>query len=282
MSLRQLTIIGTGLIGGSFGLALKKRGFAGTIVGCDRGAILEHAQSIGAIDVARVNPVEAILGSQIVLLATPVGSIIEMIRNLEPAITGDVLLTDVGSTKLEIVAQARHIFGADYDHRFLPGHPIAGKEHSGIEFADPDLFQGALWYFTPDINREPTTLAREFAGLVGCVGAHIAAIDPAEHDRLCAWTSHLPQMLSTALAASLVEEFGPDARLLENGGRALTEMTRIAGSPYSMWRDIALTNQENLSDALLKVEQRLAYIRENLKTRELESEFDQAHKLRNT
>jgi prephenate dehydrogenase len=282
MSLRQLTIIGTGLIGGSFGLALKKRGFAGTIVGCDRGAILEHAQSIGAIDVARVNPVEAILGSQVVLLATPVGSIIEMIRNLGPAITDDVLLTDVGSTKLEIVAQARHIFGADYDHRFLPGHPIAGKEHSGIEFADPDLFQGALWYFTPDINREPTTLAREFAGLVGCVGAHIAAIDPAEHDRLCAWTSHLPQMLSTALAASLVEEFGPDARLLENGGRALTEMTRIAGSPYSMWRDIALTNQENLSDALLKVEQRLAHIRENLKTRELESEFDQAHKLRNT
>ncbi|PYV54786.1 MAG: hypothetical protein DMG91_13720 [Acidobacteria bacterium] len=215
MSLRQLTIIGTGLIGGSFGLALKKRGFAGTIVGCDRGAILEHAQSIGAIDVARVNPVEAILGSQVVLLATPVGSIIEMIRNLEPAITGDVLLTDVGSTKLEIVAQARHIFGADYDHRFLPGHPIAGKEHSGIEFADPDLFQGALWYFTPDINREPTTLAREFAGLVGCVGAHIAAIDPAEHDRLCAWTSHLPQMLSTALAASLVEEFGSDARRLK-------------------------------------------------------------------
>jgi len=280
--IQSLTIIGTGLIGGSFGLALKKRGFTGKIVGCDRSAILEHAQSVGAIDVARANPVEAILGSQIVLLATPVGSIIEMIRNLGPAITGDVLLTDAGSTKLEIVAQARRTFGSNYDDRFLPGHPMAGKEHSGVEHADPDLFQDALWYFTPDVNRQPSALAREFAGLVGCVGAHVATIDPAEHDRLCGWTSHLPQMLSTALAASLVEEFGPDAELLENGGRALTEMTRIAGSPYSMWRDIALTNEENLGQALLKLEQRLAHIRENLNTRELEAEFDQAHKLRNT
>lgn len=280
--IQSIAIIGTGLIGGSFGLALKKRGFTGRIIGCDRGAILEQAHSVGAIDVARTNPVEAILGSQVVLLATPVGSIIEMLRNLGPATAGDVLFTDVGSTKAEIVAQARHTFGSNHDYRFLPGHPMAGKEHSGIEFADPDLFRGALWYFTPNVDREPSPLAREFAGLVGSLGARIATIDPAEHDRLCAWISHLPQMLSTALAASLVEEFGSDPQLFESGGRALGEMTRIAGSPYSMWRDIALTNQENLSEALLKLEQKLAHIRENLNTRELEAEFDQAHKLRNT
>src|SRR5262244_1225346 len=104
--IQSLTIIGTGLIGGSFGLALKKRGFTGRIIGCDRSAILEQAHSLGAIDVARTNPLEAILGSQVVLLATPVGSIIEMIRNLGPAVAGDVLLTDAGSTKAEIVAQA--------------------------------------------------------------------------------------------------------------------------------------------------------------------------------
>jgi prephenate dehydrogenase len=157
---------------------------------------------------------------------------------------------------------------------------MAGKEHSGIEFADPDLFQGALWYFTPDVNLEPSVLAREFAGLVGCAGARIATIEPAEHDRLCAWISHLPQMLSTALAASLVEEFGGDAQLAASGGRALQEMTRIAGSPYSMWRDIALTNQANIGEALLKLEQKLAHMRENLNTRELEAEFEQAHQLR--
>jgi len=112
------------------------------------------------------------------------------------------------------------------------------------------------------------------------VGAHVATMDPDQHDKLCAWISHLPQMVSTAMAASLVEEFGSEASLFDGGGRALREMTRIAGSPYSMWRDVALTNRANLSHALHKLEQRLAHIRENLNTRELEAEFEQAHRLR--
>jgi prephenate dehydrogenase len=104
---------------------------------------------------------------------------------------------------------------------------------------------------------------------------------PAEdHDRLCAWISHLPQMVSTALAAALVEEFGEDAPLLPAGGRALREMTRISASPYSMWRDIAISNKKNIEDALFKVEQRLAHIRENLATRALAEEFEQAHALK--
>src|ERR1700736_6120327 len=101
-----------------------------------------------------------------------------------------------------------------------------------------------------------------------------------QHDRLCAWISHLPQMISTGLAAALVEEFGDDLPLLEAGGRALREMTRISGSPYSMWRDVALTNKKNIRHALLKLEQRLAHIRENLDTRELALEFERAHHLR--
>jgi len=101
-----------------------------------------------------------------------------------------------------------------------------------------------------------------------------------EHDRLCAWISHVPQMISTALAAALVEEFGEDAPLLPAGGRALKEMTRIAASPYSMWRDVAISNKKNLEDALWKVEQRLAHIRENLATKQLAEEFEQAHALR--
>jgi prephenate dehydrogenase len=105
-------------------------------------------------------------------------------------------------------------------------------------------------------------------------------MDAERHDRLCAWISHLPQMISTALAATLVDEFGSDAPLLPAGGRALREMTRISASPYSMWRDIALTNKKNIREALLKLEHRLAHIRENLDSRQLLEEFEKAHHLK--
>jgi prephenate dehydrogenase len=109
----------------------------------------------------------------------------------------------------------------------------------------------------------------------------VASLDAVEHDDLCAWVSHVPQMISTALASALVEEYGEHAPLLESGGRALREMTRISASPYSMWRDIAITNKKSIADALLKLEHKMAHIRENLGTRELEAEFEQAHKLKN-
>ena len=112
------------------------------------------------------------------------------------------------------------------------------------------------------------------------IGAGVASMDADAHDQLCAWISHLPQFISTALAAALVDEYGEDAPLLETGGRALREMTRISASPYSMWRDVALTNKKNIRQALLKLEQRLAHIRENLDTRELALEFERAHHLR--
>ena len=150
-----------------------------------------------------------------------------------------------------------------------------------MEFADPDLFQGAAWLLTPSADQDIYSgLSGEFLQWVEKIGARVASMDASEHDELCAWISHLPQMISTALAASLVEEFGEEAPLLPAGGRALQEMTRIAASPYSMWRDIAISNKKNLEDALFKVEQRLAHIRENLATRALAEEFEQAHGLK--
>ena len=158
---------------------------------------------------------------------------------------------------------------------------MAGKEQSGIEFADPDQFGGAAWFFTPIGEQKiHDGSSGEFLEWVEKIGARIASMPADEHDRLCAWISHVPQMISTGLAAALVEEFGDEAPLLEAGGRALREMTRISASPYSMWRDIALTNKKNIGDALLKLEQRLAHIRENLDSRELAEEFDRAHHLR--
>jgi prephenate dehydrogenase len=191
------------------------------------------------------------------------------------------LLTDVGSTKAAVMERAQKVFGKNAAKRFLAGHPMAGKESSGVDFADADLFQGAVWFLTPFAGQNLNEgLLAEYAGWIDQIGARIAILPAEEHDRLCAWISHVPQMISTALAAALVEEFGAEAPVLAAGGRALQEMTRTAASPYSMWRDVAISNKENLEKALLKVEQRLAHIRENLATRQLAEEFEWAHQLR--
>jgi len=281
MPLRQITIIGTGLIGGSLALALRRKKFAGKIIGCDREAILEKARNCGAIDEGTVEPGDAVRGSDLVVLATPVLAIVDLIQRLGPALPRHALLTDVGSTKALVVECAKKVFGKNAGHCFLAGHPMAGKEVSGVEFADAELFHKAVWFVTPLENQNMQEgLIGEYLGWIDHIGARVAMMPANEHDRLCAWISHLPQMISTALSAALVEEFGEDAPLLPAGGRALQEMTRISASPYSMWRDVAISNKKNLADALWKVEQRLAHIRENLATRELAQEFNQAHALR--
>jgi len=281
MSIRQITIIGTGLIGGSLALALKKHRFAGRIIGCDRAPVLERARNKGAIDVGHTNPSDAVRSSQIIILATPVSGIIDAIDRLGPALPAKTLLTDVGSTKAEVLQRAKTVFGKNTGMRFLAAHPMAGKEQSGVEFADADLFQDAAWFVTPVPGQKIYDgLSGEYLEWVERIGARIANMDAAEHDQLCAWISHVPQMISTALAAALVDEYGEDAPLLEAGGRALREMTRISSSPYSMWRDIALTNKTNIQNALAKLEQHLMHIRENLDTRELAMEFERAHHLK--
>lgn len=281
MAIRQITIIGTGLIGGSLALALRKRKFAGRIVGCDREGTLERARMRGAIDDGCASPGDAIRGSQLVVLATPVLAIVDLIERVGPAMQANALLTDVGSTKLAVAQRALKVLGKKAGKKFLAGHPMAGKELSGVDYADPDLFEKAVWFLTPLPGQNlHEGLFAEFAGWIDQIGARIAIMPPDEHDQLCAWISHVPQMISTALAAALVEEFGEEAPLLPAGGRALWEMTRISASPYSMWRDIAISNKKNLEAALLKVEQKLAHIRENLGTRQLAEEFEQAHQLR--
>jgi len=277
-SIRQITIIGTGLIGGSFALAIRKTGFKGRVIGCDREPVLAQARERGAIDAGVADPAEAARGSEVILLATPVGSIIDLIERIGPIAPPESLLTDVGSTKTEVASRARAVFGQQAGQRFLPGHPMAGKEQGGIERADAALFQGAVWVTTP--LGEPSAIAAQFLELIAATGARVLSMEPERHDRLCAWLSHLPQMVATAMAAGLEEEFAADPQALELAGPALREMTRTAASPYAMWRDIALTNRTNLQEALLHLEQRLAHLRENLSTRELEAEFDLANSFR--
>jgi prephenate dehydrogenase len=279
MAIKQVTIIGVGHIGGSVALGLKRHARVPRIVGVDRDGVLETAQRLGAIDRGVPDPAEACKGSDVVVLATPVGAIIDLIERIGPVIPTETLLTDVGSTKAEVVARARAVFGEAAARRFLPGHPMAGREHAGVEHADADLFQNAVWLTTP-MAQEQHPRAGDYLSAIAALGARVVSMEPERHDRLCAWISHLPQMVTTAVAGCLVDEFGDDPELFAIGGRALREITRTAASPYSMWRDIALTNTHNIQEALLRLEQRLAHLRENLRTRGLEEEFDRAHQLK--
>lgn len=282
----QITIIGTGLIGGSLGLALKQAGFSGRIVGCDRTEVLASALKRGAVDAAELSPELSVRGSQIVVLATPVLAILDLMVRLVPVLPTDALLTDAGSTKVQIVRQAQHVFGDTAEERFLPGHPMAGKESGGIDRADADLFAGATWILTPPggtnalVSPEFTRGRHgQWIELLESIGTRIVVLDPERHDRICTYTSHLPQLVSTALAAAVVDATDNDAALAPLSGGGIRGMVRLAEGDYPMWRDIALTNTKNLQDALFELEQKLAHIRENLKTRELRREFDRAHQL---
>lgn len=283
MSIQQITIIGTGLIGGSFGMALRQSRFAGRIVGCDKPEVLDLALTNGAIDRGGSDPKEASLDSDIVVLATPVGGILSLFESLAPVLPPETLITDAGSTKEELVDRARLILGNQAGLRLLPGHPMAGKEVGGIEHADPNLFRDAVWLLTPiDSEQGLTPRQEEYGKLLQSIGARVIFMDAERHDRLCAWISHLPQMMATALACVLREELGDEEAVRQIGGRALREMTRIAHSPYSMWRDIALTNSENIDDSLLRFEQELAHLRENLRGPGLREMFENANKFGKT
>ena len=275
MPIQRITIVGLGLIGGSLALALKRAGCTAEIAGCDRAEVL--ATAIGREIVARgsSDPVAGAQGSDVVVLATPVGTIIDLIERLGPVLPANTLLTDVGSTKREIVERAQQVFGSAASSRFLAGHPMAGGEHAGIDYADAELFRGAPWIFSL-LNGAPEagSLAAEWIELVSKIGAAPVFLDAAPHDRLCAWVSHLPQLVSTALASAIEAEFGPDEAVRTISGRGLQDMTRLAASSYGLWRDIVATNSKNLGDALLKFEQHLSHLRENLRGPALREEFE--------
>jgi prephenate dehydrogenase len=281
--MERVVIIGTGLIGASTGLALRAAGFAGRIDGWDASSLeVAAAEQMGAIDArakSREDALDLARAADVTVLAVPVLAIKDWMRLLAPVLGPGQLVTDVGSTKLEIVELAQQLFAFDDRASFLPGHPMAGKELGGALLAEAKLFDGAMWLFTP-IGSEMTAIEKEWRGWVGCFGSRTLDMEAARHDEMCAWVSHLPQMLSTALAALLEERFGDAPEIAAIGGRALRETTRLGASPYSMWRDVAMTNTEPIADTLLALEQRLQHVRENLRTPALREEFSLANKFR--
>jgi prephenate dehydrogenase len=283
--IERVAILGTGLLGTSAGLALRAAGFQGRIVGWNRNRVhAETAQRMGAVDRIAVDPLTAAYESQIVLLSVPIFATLDLMEQLAPVLGPQHLVTDVGSTKSQITDAADRLYNTPDRAGFLPGHPMAGKERGGADLADASLFGGAVWLFTdfPAWQRsaESSELAKNWREWVIAMGARTIDLEPKRHDTLVAWVSHLPQLAATALSAVLEDEVGEAPELKDVGGRALREMTRLGASPFSMWRDIAHTNTEAIAAALEALEQRLAHIRENLRTPELRAQFDQANRFR--
>ena len=284
---RRVLIVGTGLIGASAGLALRAQGFDGEIIGTGpTEQTLTIAREMGAIDswVARDAKDAVAATCDVILLAGPVLSILDWMQRLAPVLGEHQLVTDVGSTKAQIAELAAKLYNQPGKARFLPGHPMAGKEQGGAALAEATLFQDAMWLFTPAVGAQASALETEWRGWVAKFGARTMDLDPSRHDEICAWVSHLPQMLSTALAALLEETFAGDPvgrdEISAIGGRALRETTRLGASPYNMWRDIALSNTGPIAQTLHALEQRLAHVRENLRTPELKEEFRLANEFR--
>jgi prephenate dehydrogenase len=283
--IERIAILGTGLLGTSVGLALRAAGFRGAIAGWNRGAEGgQTALSMGAVDLVAADAIQAARESQVVLLTVPIYATLDWMERLAPVLGPEHLITDVGSTKVQITAAAGRLFNTPERAAFLPGHPMAGKERGGAALGAANLFRGAVWLFTddPGWKRSPRSaaLARDWRQWVAAMGSKTIDIDAARHDDLVGWVSHLPQFVATALSALLEEEVGDAPELKDVGGRALREMTRLGASPYSMWRDIAYTNTEAVQRSLHALEQRLAHLRENLRTPELRDEFEQANRFR--
>lgn len=283
--IERVTIVGTGLIGASVGLALRRAGFTGQITGVDaRPHEADEALRSRAVDtaVSVADGLRVCRDADLIVLAVPVLAIMDWLRKLAPGLGPHQLVTDVGSTKASLCTLAKDAFNGPGQAGFLPGHPMAGKESGGAALADASLFDGAMWLFTP--VAEETAHTEEWRQWVARFGCRTLDLDAAHHDRICAWVSHLPQMVATAMAAMFADEFAHAPELAEEfaaiGGRALREMTRLGASPYSMWRDVAMTNTGAVGATLFALEQRLAHIRENLKTPELREEFTRANAFR--
>jgi len=270
-----VAIVGTGLIGGSFGLALRAAGFTGCILGVSSPGALEAALACGAIDTGAALA-EALPKADLVFLSQPIGRILDTLRHIDALVRPEALVTDAGSTKSQIVDEAReHLRRC----QFLGGHPMAGKETRGAAAGDAQLFRGRTWVLTPDTPEEmETRAAREFTGWLSRIGARAVVMDSEEHDRVVSLTSHLPQLASTALAATVADRL-PDLRELAIAGPGLRDTTRLALSAYELWRDILATNAEHIDRALAVYIQKLEHIRENLRTRQLQEEFARAAEL---
>jgi prephenate dehydrogenase len=272
----RVAVIGTGLIGGSFGLALRKHFPAAAVIGFDRPEVANRALERGAIRQVAANLDEAVSGADLIYVALPIGRILEVLPKIAERAKSDALVTDAGSTKVQICREAAKLFTSGA--RFLGGHPIAGKETSGIESADENLFGGSR-YALIAAETDADARVKAFAEILAKLGATPVWCDAETHDWAVGVSSHLPQMLAVALAGVIRDEGDETGLPLVLAGPGVRDMLRLAGSPFPLWRDIAHTNRENISRALDRMTQAIEHLRVNLTSKELEEQFRGANEI---
>jgi prephenate dehydrogenase len=244
MMFEQLGLIGCGMMGGSFALALKRAGLVKRVVGYSKSpSTTERARQLGVIDVEAPSALLAVSGADLVLLAVPVSATEATFKAIRHLVRGNVLIMDVGSTKREVIDAARRVL-KDQVGVFVPAHPIAGKEVAGVEHADADLYHGRQVILTP-IERTLTAQLERAAQLWTALGCHVKQMSPEAHDAAYAAVSHLPHMVSFALMNAIQDQAdGQD--FLSLAGPGFRDFTRIAASDPAMWRDVLMSNREEL------------------------------------
>jgi len=280
-SFNRISIIGIGLIGGSLGLALKEKKPNFKVVGIDKQEIIEKAIARGAIDEGTVNLEEGIKEADIIIIATPVKTILNILTQINPFVKKGCLVTDTGSTKAKINETANQVLPQDI--HFIGGHPMAGSEKYGIDSASPHLFQDKTYILTP-AHKSNFRALEKISLLIKMIGAKKLILDPPEHDRIVGGVSHLPQIMAVSLinmVSELVQKEN-DNNYFKAVGEGFKDMTRIASSPYKMWEDICDTNQENILEMIQEFRNYLGVIEGKLKNNpySLKEEFQKASKLR--
>lgn len=289
--IQRVTILGTGLIGGSFALALKKYTTDIRIAGWDRAEALREARSRQIIDDAHHGDLApALRGADLIYIALPIGATLDLLPDIARLAPGHALVTDACSTKFRIAqAAAEHFSGGPL---FLGGHPMAGKEVSGAVNAEADLFRGNAYALIADSENNPASAAEPespdaprdprisaFVKILEKIGARPFWLGAEQHDNAVALASHLPQLAAVALGSFLYDRLDENGLPITLAGPGLRDSLRLAGSSYTTWRDIVLTNREMIAEALDQFARRLDDLRDRLGSRELEADFDSANEL---
>ena len=278
--IQRVAILGTGLIGGSFAHALRKYTPDIHIAGWDRAEVALEARKAGAIDDAFFEALDpAIRRADLIYIALPIGMTLDILPELAQHAPPHALVTDAGSTKMRIWQAASELFVEEVGPIFLAGHPMAGREHSGFANADANLFQHTSYALVgrADDTHDPRVLA--FLKILEKIGARPLWLGAQQHDYAVALASHLPQLAAVALGSFLYDHLDENGLPITLAGPGLRDTLRLAGSPYSTWRDIVLTNRDVLSPALDLLARRIEDLRERLGSRDLEADFEAANEL---
>ncbi|HKV26317.1 MAG TPA: prephenate dehydrogenase [Candidatus Acidoferrum sp.] len=278
--INRVSILGTGLIGGSFALALRQYTAGIHISGWDRAEIAHEAQGRRILDASYYGPVsEVVAGADLIYIALPIGVTLDLLPEVAHHAPEHALITDACSTKTRIAEAAAPLFSTTGSKLFLPGHPMTGKETSGVANADADLFRDTRYALIGASSDASDPRISAFVKILEKIGAHPVWLGAQQHDYAVGLVSHLPQLAAVALASFLYDHLDENGLPITLAGPGLRDSLRLAGSPYSTWRDIVLTNKEYLSASLDLFARRLDELREKLASRDLEADFDAANEL---